>query len=307
MATPSTPSPRVSVIIPFLNTPDALATCLHAVTAQQLDRGTAEIIVVDNGSTTPFDHVIRAFPQVRFLAETAPGPGPARNTGVAAARAPALAFIDADCRAAPGWLQTAVDAIEADPARAVIGGDIRIDFADPAHLTGIEAYEAVFGFRQKMYIEKKHFSVTANLAMPRHIHALIGPFGGIDIAEDLDWGTRAAAMGYPARYLPAMRVYHPARPDRASLERKWQRHIHHDWNAARHAGRWRWRLRAAALLASIPVEGLKFLTSDRVNGLANRLRGLGVLARIRWFRATEMLRIMSAPAEGGGVSWNRPT
>lgn len=300
-------APRVSVIIPHLNTPESLGRCLASITDQRLDRGHAQIIVVDNGSSVSLDAVRARFPGVAFASEPRPGPGLARNHGVGLAAAPVLAFIDADCRAAPGWLQTAVDAVEADPARAIVGGDIRIDFADPARLTAIEAYEAVFGFRQQMYIEKKHFSVTANLAMARPVHGVVGDFAGIDTAEDLDWGQRAHAMGFAIRYLPAMRVYHPARPDNAALESKWQRHARHDWNAHVAGGRpsWRWQARAAAMVVSLPVEALKLFTSNRISGAANRLAGVTALARIRWFRATEMLRVMSAPTESGADFWNR--
>jgi glycosyltransferase involved in cell wall biosynthesis len=303
-APPAAP-PRVSVIIPFLNTPDALALCLASLAPQRLDRGHAEIIVIDNGSTVPFDQVRAAWPDVRFLAEPSPGPGPARNTGVAAATAPVLAFIDADCRAAPGWLQAAVDAVEADPTTP-FGGDIRIDFARPDHPTAVEAFEAVFGFRQKLYIETKQFSVTANLAVARPLFDTIGPFAGISTAEDLDWGRRAAAAGHPTRYRPAMRVFHPARPDFASLRRKWHRLVRHEWNAHAAAGRpaWRWRLRAAALVLAVPIESVRLFTSDRISGLATRLSGIGVLARIRWFRATEMHRLVGAGPEAATGFWN---
>ncbi len=296
--------PRVTVVIPHLNTPEALRRCLASVTAQRLDHGRFEVIVVDNGSAMSLATLAAAFPDVRFLAEPAPGPGPARNRGSAAAQAAILAFIDADCRAAPGWLQAAVDAVEAAPETAIVGGDIRIDFAEPARATGIEAYEAVFGFRQKLYIEIKNFSVTANLAMAAAVFARVGPFAGIDTAEDLDWGQRAHAMGLATRYLPDMRVYHPARPDFAALARKWQRHIGHDWRARRGA-RWRWPARAVALVASVPFEAGKLMFSERISGAGNRLRGLAVLARVRWFRACEMLRVMAAPASEEIIVWNR--
>ena len=300
----ASPAPRVSVIIPHLNTPDMLARCLQSVLDQQLDHGTMEVIVVDNGSQLPVD--LAAFQQVRMLHEPAPGPGLARNRGIAAAGAPVLAFIDADCRAAPEWLQVAVNAIEAGGGRAIVGGDIRIDFIAPDHVTGIEAYEAVFGFRQQMYIETRHFSVTANLAMASGVPALVGGFGGIDIAEDLDWGQRAHGLGFLTRHVPAMLVYHPARPDFDALARKWRRHVRHDWNAhvISRQPAWRWWARAAALVASVPLEALKFLTSDRLSGLGNRLRGVTTLARIRAYRTAEMLRVMVAPA-GDADDWNR--
>ncbi len=301
------PVPRVSIVIPHLNTPDLLARCLDSVLAQRLDRGDVEIIVVDNGSHVPLDAVRAAYPPVQFLSEPLPGPGPARNRGIAAARASVLVFIDADCRADRGWLQAAVDAVEADPGRAVVGGDVRIDYVDPTRLTGIEAYEAVFGFRQRMYIETRHFSVTANLAMAAPVFAAVGPFAGVDLAEDYDWGRRAHALGYPTRFLPAMRVFHPARTDFAALARKWRRHIRHDRtiHETMSGAEWHWHARGLALLASVPVESLKLLRSDRLTGLANRLRGIAVLARIRGFRWREMRRVARQPAESGGAAWNR--
>ncbi len=306
MTTSGDETPRVSVVIPHLNTPDLLARCLTSVRQQVLDHGRFEIIVVDNGSRVSMDEVKAAFPTVKFMLEPVPGPGLARNRGIAAAKAPVLAFIDADCRAETGWLQAAVDAVEADMERAVIGGDVRIDFVDPKHLTDIEAYEAVFGFRQKLYIEKKRFSGAGNLAIPASIHARVGPFCGIEQAEDLEWGLRATAAGFPPRYVPAMRIYHPARPDFAALERKWQRHIKHEYHDHRAAGRSQliWLARAAAMIASIPVDSVRLFTSDRLSGLGNRMKGVGVLARIRVFRAKEMARLVYHRDESSLDFWN---
>lgn len=299
------PMLRASVVIPHLNTPDALARCLASVTAQRLDHGDFEVIVVDNGSSVSLDAVRAAYPRVEFLVEPLPGPGPARNAGVEASHAPILAFIDADCRAEAGWLQAAIDAVEPDPDHSVVGGDVRIDFADPSRLTAAEAYEAVFAYRQAMYIARLRFSGTGNLAMGRNVHARVGPFAGIGIAEDRDWGRRACALGLPARYVAAMRIYHPARPDFASLATKWRRQVAHDL-ADHHAHRrplWKWRLRAAAVVLSVPISGAQLLLSDRLSGLGNRWRGLGMLARTRMFRATEMWRAVDSPSQA--ESWNR--
>ena len=296
---------RVSVIIPHYNMPDALLRCLASIKAQDGSEQ-AQIIVVDNASTVSLDAVRAIHGDVTFLTETRAGPGLARNTGVAAASAPVLAFIDADCRAEAGWLMAAVAAVEAGGPRAVVGGDVRIDFCDVRQLTAIEAYEAVFAYRQAMYINKQGFSGTGNLAMAAPVHADVGPFAGIDTAEDRDWGQRATAAGYRIRYVEKMRVYHPARPDFASLTIKWQRHIRHDWTDHVAAGRprWRWQLRAALMLPSILVDGARLLLSERVPGLRTSWRGVTVLARLRWFRAREMLRAIYATGETGATFWN---
>lgn len=297
--------PRASVIVPHLNTPDALARCLASVASQQLDHGSFEIIVADNGSTVSLDAVRAAYPAVRFVVEPTPGPGPARNAGVAVSRGAVLAFIDADCRAGDGWLQAAVDAVEPDPDNRVVGGDVRIDYRDPDRLSAAEAYEAVFAYRQAMYIRKLRFSGTGNLAMGRSVHARVGPFAGIGVAEDRDWGRRACALGLPARYVPAMRIYHPARADFAELATKWRRQIAHDLAEHRARGRalWKWHARAVAVALSAPVSGVQLLVSDRLHGLGNRFRGLSMLTRTRLFRAAEMMRAVGGPSQAEG--WNR--
>lgn len=302
-AAPSQP-PRVSVIIPHYNMPDALDRCVASVAGQAVAGG-IEIIVVDNGSTVGPEAVIAGYPGVRLLSERTPGPGPARNTGAAAATAEILAFIDADCRADAGWLEAAVGAVEAGGGREVVGGDVRIDFVDPGHLTPIEAYEAVFAYRQRLYIEKQGFSGTGNLAMHRDVFERVGPFAGIGLAEDRDWGRRATAAGIRIIYVPTMRIFHPARPDYASLQVKWQRHIAHDWATHRAAGRpdWRWCLKAAAMPASVLADGVGLLFSDRLSGLGNRWQGLGVLARLRLYRGGEMRRVMAAGGSDAGHHW----
>jgi GT2 family glycosyltransferase len=311
MDSPPAPSPdryRVSVIIPHFNMPEALARCLASVQAQAIS-GAVEIIVVDNGSRQLPSAVVANFPGVALLSEPTPGPGPARNMGVAAASAPVLAFIDADCRAGDGWLQAAVEAVEAGGPSAVVGGDVRIDFVDPARLTPVEAFEAVFAYRQRMYIEKQGFSGTGNLAMHRSVHETVGPFAGIGIAEDRDWGRRASAAGYRPIYVAAMRIYHPARTDVASLNVKWRRHVAHDWAEHRAAGRplAAWLTKAALMPASVIVDGARLLLSDRLSGLTNKLRGLTVLAQIRLLRGAEMLRVIGATGEDAATHWHGGT
>lgn len=297
-------SPVISVVIPHLNTPDSLVRCLASVCGQQLPAGAFEVIVVDNGSATPLDAVWARFADVRHFVEPRPGPGLARNLGVANSQADCLAFIDADCTARPGWLAAAY---QAAAAGQIAGGDVAIDTGNAAQLTGIEAFESVFGFRQRMYIRDRHFSVTANLAMPRAAFDAVGPFGGIAIAEDLDWGRRAHALGLAQHFRADMQVLHPPRPDMPALQRKFDRLINHDWHA--HVGAaqplWRWQARALAVAASPAVDALKLLTSPRLSGLANRLRGIATLCAIRWYRSRRMLALAAAPPRDGAMMWNR--
>lgn len=299
--------PRATVIIPHYNMPDALARCLRSIVSQAFD-GPLEIIVVDNGSRVKPAMALADFPQVRLLSETTPGPGPARNTGARAAAAPVLVFIDADCRAEQGWLAAAVEAVETQGNRGVVGGEVNIDFVDTARPTDVEIYEAVFAYRQRLYIEKHGFSGTGNLAMHRDVFADVGPFAGISQAEDVEWGRRANAAGYRIRFVENMVIYHPARPDVASLLVKWQRHVAHDHEAHLAAGRphWRWLARALLMPPSVVVHGLRILLARDVRDLpamTRRWGGVRVLAAVRMLRLREMLAVMQSGRSDARAAW----
>ncbi len=298
--------PRASVIIPHLNTPALLDRCLRSVAAQRLDHGRFEILVVDNGSTVPLDDVQRAWPEVRFLTEREPGPGPARNLGVAQARGRVLAFIDADIRAGDGWLQHGVAAVERDPGHPY-GGDVRIDFADPRHPTAMEAFEAAFSFRQKLYIRRRGFSGAGNLMVDRELWQRVGPFRGIGAQEDIDWGHRARALGAPARYLPAMVVFHPARTDMDGMQARLDRLVAQSFTEHLASGRpmLRWRLRAWAVLLSAFAHAPRMLLSSRVPGLRARFGGLAILFETRLHRFRRMRHSSRADHLQSAMQWNR--
>ena len=198
------PRPRVSIIIPHLNQRDAAEHCLLSLRAQSYPADRMEIILADNGSSVSLRELSSAFPEMCLVQETRPGPGLARNAGIAVATGEILAFIDADCRAHPQWVEAAVAALRQPEATGIVGGDVQIALANPARMTGLEAYESVFAYRQALYVHKLGFSGAGNLAMRRAMFEAVGPFAGIGIAEDRDWGRRARALGHVTLYAPKL-------------------------------------------------------------------------------------------------------
>ncbi len=102
---------RISVVIPVYNGGPQLRDCLHAVSSQPLLRENFEVIVVDDGSTDGSAALADGF-GVRVIRQENRGAPAARNTGIAAATNPWVAFTDADCMPARRWLEHLSRAID---------------------------------------------------------------------------------------------------------------------------------------------------------------------------------------------------
>lgn len=248
-----------------------------------------------------------AFENVTLLREETPGPGPARNLGVAQSTGDILAFIDADCLADPVWLAVAAREMT-DPEAQVLGGDVRIALGDQNRLTVLEAYESIYAYRMDRYIAREGFTGTGNLVVRREVLKDVGPFAGLSVAEDRDWGQRATAKGYRIRYVADMKAYHPARTSYAELQQKWDRHMAHDFTSARSTsnGKLKWFVKSLAMGVSPLAELPRIIASDRISGLRSKALAFGGLMRIRTYRAGRMFQLMAGmdPDELSG-RWNR--
>ena len=299
--------PHISVVIPHLNDPVGLRRCLAALAKQQRDGVPFEVIVVDNGSGSLPRDVCAEFPFVRLGQESTPGPGPARSRGAHMASADIVAFLDADCFAEPGWIAGLAGYFDAHPYTQVIGGDVRIAHVDPRRPTAIEAYESIYSYRMRLFVERDGFCGTGNMAVRRDTFRAVGDFGGISIAEDREWGRRAAARGVRIDFVPGIRATTPARASFAELIRKWDRHLGHDF-AEVSDGRKRslWILRSFAIAASPLAEIPRILASTHVSSPRERWHAFQCLVRIRLHRTRRMLGL----AFGGDptrltAAWNR--
>lgn len=111
--------PQISVIINNYNYGQFLATAIDSALAQ---RGvTAEVIVVDDGSTDGSETVIRSYgDRIRPVFQANAGQAQAINTGVLMAKAPLLAFLDADDWWQDDKLAAAVQAFDKAPKAGLV-------------------------------------------------------------------------------------------------------------------------------------------------------------------------------------------
>jgi glycosyltransferase involved in cell wall biosynthesis len=300
--------PKISVIIPHLNQHEWIDICLQAIKGQSYPVEHIEVLLVDNGSTYMPEDEVKPYPFVKLLKQDEPGPGPARNLGVSEANGDYLFFIDADCRADHDWIKNGLKALQTAGSAPLIGGDVKIDCKDFNSLTPLEAYESIFAYRQKEYIGKMGFSGSGNLATTPEIFNQVGPFPGLNVAEDRAWGRVALQKGLRFDYVENMLIFHPARTSADDIYKKWDRHTRHDYEEIRNgklAGL-KWLIRTMMVLASIPVHSFKVMTSDRISGFQHKMGAISMLARIRWFRVKAMLALQfNKNYREQGVTWNR--
>ncbi len=116
---------RVSVVVPLYNKERTVLRTLASIATQ--DCADFEAIIVDDGSTDGGDAVADAFPDPRFrlIRQVNAGPGAARNTGIATARADLIAFLDADDVWSPDYLSAALIGLEANPEAASVTAGYR--------------------------------------------------------------------------------------------------------------------------------------------------------------------------------------
>ncbi|MBN1439006.1 MAG: glycosyltransferase family 2 protein [Anaerolineales bacterium] len=131
------PSPRISVIIPFLNMHAFLAEAVESVYAQTLSDW--ELILVDDGSedgsaARAREYARRDPSRVRALP---PGPGDAhgasaaRNRGLRSARGEFIAFLDADDIWLEQKLKRQAKILDEAPEAAMTFARVRYFFNDP--------------------------------------------------------------------------------------------------------------------------------------------------------------------------------
>lgn len=247
--------PAVSIIICTRNRAAALPRCLDSV-QRALDvasRVTAEIVLVDNGSTDETQEVVRRWCEahsaaVDVVVEQRAGLAIARNAGVARARGQILAFTDDDCELAADYLAGLAEAFARSTRPTMIGG--RVELGDPADLPFTIKLDA----EPATYPPDAHpggFLLGCNMAMSREAWDRIGAFderfgagAPFKSAEDTDYIYRAHLAGVDVRYEPALvvRHFHGRRSQDELIK------LHHGYNVGNGALFAKFALRSPRLL-----------------------------------------------------------
>jgi glycosyltransferase involved in cell wall biosynthesis len=196
---------RASVIIPARDAMATLPATLAALAGQECGID-FEVIVVDDGSTDATVAAAEAQPGVRVLRGDARGPAAARNRGAAEAAGAVLAFTDADCTPAPGWLAAGLAAME--EAELVQGR------VEPPPGVRVGPFDRHITVRSEYGLYE-----TANLFVDRALferlegfQSILVPRDGKELGEDVWLGWRARRAGARTAFAEAALVHHVVFP-----------------------------------------------------------------------------------------------
>jgi glycosyltransferase involved in cell wall biosynthesis len=283
-----------------------LSVCLGALEAQTYPGHLYEVIVVDNDSTEPIACIVERFAHARLVREARHGSYAARNAGVERARGEVIAFTDADCVPAPGWLERGVARLTRDDecAVAVVAGRIEVFAQSRRRPNAVERYEMLVALAQVEFVNSYGFGATANLFTFMEVFERVGPFlAELKSGGDLEWGRRAKGRGYRLEYADDVRVSHPARSSLAALYSKMVRVTGGLHDLRRIKGR-----DYLEFDRSLPLEFLpplravaRTLIEPTLGRVRDRLKVSAVVCFVRYVTAFEKLRL-SYPK-----LWNRHT
>jgi len=234
--------PELSVIISTYDRCAGLERAVRSVLAQRSANTPAfELIVVDNNSKDATAEAVNRFAgeddRVRYVFESRQGLSHARNSGIAAARAPLVAFTDDDVRAEPDWISSIVRAFAEHPAVDVVGGRVLPiwpatppDWLTREHWTPL----ALVDHGDRPFIitgDRPMCLVGANLACRRAVFDRVGVFAtefqrvkdGIGSLEDHDFQLRLLRAGGKALYDPRITMFAEVQPNRLqpAYHRRW--------------------------------------------------------------------------------------
>jgi cellulose synthase/poly-beta-1,6-N-acetylglucosamine synthase-like glycosyltransferase len=194
----------VSAIVPARDAAATIGRTLAALAAQEIG-APYEVIVVDDGST---DDTVAIAERAggRVIRGPGAGPGDARNLGVAEAAGELLAFTDADCMPAPGWLAAGVAALsEADLVQGAVEPEPGVEMGP---------------FDRSLWVRSESgLYESANLLVRRELFERLGgfeewiePVAGKSIGEDTWFGWRARRAGARTAFEPRALVHHAVLP-----------------------------------------------------------------------------------------------
>ncbi|MBS2211012.1 glycosyltransferase [Carboxylicivirga mesophila] len=207
---------QFSVIIPIYNRPDEIVELLESLTLQSA-KSVFEVIIVEDGSSTPCKEVIEPYfsqLNLHYYTQSNQGPGMARNHGAAKAIGEYLIFFDSDCIIPSNYFNHVIEHLDIQPLDCFGGPDRSHPFFTPIQkaisysMTSPITTGGIRGGSRKM---DKFYPRSFNLGIRKTAFEAIDGFADMRFGEDLDLSMRTMDSGYNVGLIKEAYVYHKRR------------------------------------------------------------------------------------------------
>jgi glycosyltransferase involved in cell wall biosynthesis len=212
--------PTVSVITPAYNAGMYLAETIRSVLAQTF--GDFEMIIVDDGSSDDTAEVASRFaetdPRILVIAQPNAGVSRARNTALAASRAPLMALLDSDDVWFPTYLEQQLQILREVPTAAVVSSNA-INLGGPSDGTPLRPVPpGLHRISLQTLIEVEDSVCIMSVFRREVLHGVGGFDPTVDCSEDYDFWLRTAAAGFEILFNGTPLAFYRRRPDSASAD-----------------------------------------------------------------------------------------
>jgi len=237
--------PEISVVIGTYNRCNVLRGAIESLLNQESDGTEFEVIVVDNNSTDETRSMVEnlrdslGYKNLVYCFEGTQGVSHARNTGIAAARAPIIAFTDDDIRPGSNWIASISEGFRKFPNADCIGGKVlpQSGAEFPVWLTANHWTPlALLDMGEEpieLDVRNGPGLVAANMAVRASVFADVGLFHpqlqrvkhSIGSMEDTEYQLRLTTAKKRLMYLPELVVYAHVLEERLTKDyhRRWYR------------------------------------------------------------------------------------
>ena len=214
----------ITVVISSYNRCDRLHLALDSALDQVTGGVSYEVILVDNNSTDATRGLVETYcdrhSNLRYVFEPRQGVSYARNTGLALALSPIIAFADDDVQVARNWIATVKREFDSHPDVDCIGGRVLPRWTAPAPAWLSRDQWMPLALQDygdnPLFVDQTNplCLVTANLAFRREVFAETGLFStrlqrvrdGIGSTEDAEFLERFWRTGRRSLYVPDLLV-----------------------------------------------------------------------------------------------------
>ncbi len=214
--------PTVAIVVPAYNAAGTIGPCLQSLSNLSYPKPLYTIVVVDNRSTDSTPEIAKGF-QATILQESGRRSSyAARNAGIRQSSSEIVAFTDADCIAAPDWLQHLVAPFEREDVGATTG---RIMDFEPS--TPVEQFIANLGlWNSGEAVSGWPIVLTGNAAVRRRCLLQLGLFNDrLYTGADVDLGWRIhKQLGQCVIHIPEALVRHKNYATVPAMYRQFRRH-----------------------------------------------------------------------------------